>query len=83
MILKAMRNLVYRVGLKMSGLPSPGHGHLFLCSNGHTSKHIYVLGFGHTGNPDAFKDVNVGHPWFHHVSRSSIWSRNWTQSGST
>ena len=72
---------MYRVGPKTYTLPPAGHGRLNLRSNRHASKHNYLLGFCHIGTPEEPQEVDIGHLWSHHVSYTSIWSPNWTQSG--
>ena len=80
-ILKAMRNLVYRVGPKTPDSPPSGHGPKFWGSSCHASKHIYLLCCCHVGTPEAPQEINIGHLWSYHVSYTSIWCPNWGQSG--
>ena len=71
-ILKAMRNLAYRVGPKTPDLRSSGHGRLNLGSTCHAPKHRYLVGFCHIGTPEAPQEFDTGHLWSHHVSYNSI-----------
>ena len=63
-----MRDLAYRIEPKTPNLPFAGHGAKFWGSNCHASKHTYLLSFCNIGTPEAPQEVNIGHPWSHHVS---------------
>ena len=62
-------------------ISSNRHALLNLGSNCQASKHNYLRCFCHIGTPEAPQEVNISHLGFHHVSYTSIWSRNLTQSG--
>ena len=82
-----MRNLVYRVGPKTFSSPYSGHGPKFSGSTSYASKHYIIinclLGFCHIGTPEAPQEVNIGYLWLHHVSYTSVWNQNATQSDIT
>ena len=45
--------------------------------------HLFDISF--SGTPEAPEEINdidnIGHLWSHHVSYTSTWSQNWSQSG--
>ena len=47
----------------------------------HPPEHCCLQGFNHIGTPEAPQKVNIANFWSHRVIYTSVWSKNWSPSG--